>query len=79
MNRRTALQVVGTVVGTLYGRTGMEYSVASGKAQVNRCVISLVLDDVSAIEVRYRGRLASIDPNILMDALGAPPTAKKKE
>lgn len=59
--RRTALQLVGLVAGTLYG------SVA--EAQNGRRVMTLALDDIEGIVIRHRGRQVFVDPSAVVDAL----------
>ena len=67
ITRRSALQIVGAMTATLWG----ELPVTARQQRV----LSLSLDDVSRIEVRYRGRVATVDPADLVSALAV--TAKK--
>lgn len=61
LTRRQALVTVAGIVGTLHARP-----VAS--TQYGR-VMLLVLDDVQEIQIRYRGRVASVNPTMVIDAL----------
>jgi hypothetical protein len=61
LSRRQALVVVSGVVGTLYARPIS--ATQSGR------VMSLALDDVAEIQIRSRGRSASVTPDMLIDAL----------
>lgn len=62
LTRRQALQAVGAVAATLYGDPAAR---AQGK------VMTLALDDIARIEVRYRGKVAVVSPADIVGALGA--------
>lgn len=61
LTRRQAIVVVTGVVGTIYSRPIA--STQSGR------VMMLALDDVQEIQIRYRGRVASVSPAMVIDAL----------
>jgi len=62
VTRRAALQAVGTMAATLYG------TVVDG--QSGR-IMALALDDISRIELRYKGRTVIVDPAAVLDALAS--------